>query len=259
MNDLSKQQLILLALLVSFVTSLATGIVTVCLMDQAPAGVTRTVSQVIEKTIREVAPQSAAVAESAPAPAQAVAEAVRTASASLVVVEDAGSKAALGLGLVVTGSGDIITVKKVTASARDYAALLPDGTVLPVSVTMSQDNGDIVFLAPSVETKPKISFAPAILADSISLGDGAISLSGTSTLALGQGLIDGAGSASTSALLDGSSSPITVSMGPEAAPEGSFLFDMSGRVLGVMAGAPKSGSEAVFYPISAVKAAIETR
>ena len=51
MNDMTKHQLVLLVLLVSFVTALVTGIVAVTLINQAPAPITQTIQRVIEKTI----------------------------------------------------------------------------------------------------------------------------------------------------------------------------------------------------------------
>ena len=63
MHDLNNTQLILLALLVSFVTSIATGIVTVTLLDQAPPAVTQTINRIVERTIEVAAPR-----ESQPAP-----------------------------------------------------------------------------------------------------------------------------------------------------------------------------------------------
>lgn len=53
-KDLNKSQLILLAVLLSFITSIATGITTVTLMQQAPASVTVPVNRVIRQTVEKI-------------------------------------------------------------------------------------------------------------------------------------------------------------------------------------------------------------
>ena len=58
-KDLTKTQLILLAVLLSFVTSIATGITTVTLMQQAPNAVTVPITQIVRETVETIAPKTA--------------------------------------------------------------------------------------------------------------------------------------------------------------------------------------------------------
>ncbi|MBY0376381.1 hypothetical protein K2P96_00155 [Patescibacteria group bacterium] len=53
-KDLNKSQLILLAILLSFITSIATGITTVTLMQQAPTSVTTPINNVVRQTIEKI-------------------------------------------------------------------------------------------------------------------------------------------------------------------------------------------------------------
>lgn len=55
-KDLNKTQLILLAILLSFITSIATGIVTVTLMQQAPTAIIQPINRVVQQTIEKVVP-----------------------------------------------------------------------------------------------------------------------------------------------------------------------------------------------------------
>lgn len=53
-RELDKKQLILLTLLITFVVSIATGIVTVSLMNQVPKSVLQPINNVIERVIEKV-------------------------------------------------------------------------------------------------------------------------------------------------------------------------------------------------------------
>lgn len=53
-KELNKPQLILLAILLSFVTSIATGITTVTLMEQAPSSVTTPINRIVKQTVEKI-------------------------------------------------------------------------------------------------------------------------------------------------------------------------------------------------------------
>lgn len=54
-EDLSKTQLLLLTILVNFVTAIATAVMTVTLLDEAPPTVTQTVNRIIDRTVETAA------------------------------------------------------------------------------------------------------------------------------------------------------------------------------------------------------------
>lgn len=53
-KELNKSQLILLAILLSFITSIATGIVTVTLMQQAPVSITTPINRIVQQTVEKI-------------------------------------------------------------------------------------------------------------------------------------------------------------------------------------------------------------
>jgi hypothetical protein len=53
-KDLNKPQLIMLAILLSFITSIATGITTETLMQQAPASVTVPINRIVKQTVEKI-------------------------------------------------------------------------------------------------------------------------------------------------------------------------------------------------------------
>jgi len=143
MEDLTKTQLILLALLVSFITSIATGIVTITLVDQAPPGVTQTINRVVERTVEKVVPgQSASVVTKETTVVikeeNLIIDAVDKNSKSVVRVGleglDGEFGSTLGIGVVVSGDGLIVTDSLNLTESNDYLIKTSSGRVHSVSV-----------------------------------------------------------------------------------------------------------------------------
>lgn len=249
MNDLSKQQLILLALLVSFVTSLFTGIVTVSLMDQAPQGITRTITQVIQKTVATAVPTDNNPASVSIAVDDQVADATDAVTPSIVRLRDGDTGPVVALGLIVSPTGTLMTDKSIIDGLNYPEAVFPDGHASPITVTRFQIEGDIAFLSPAIPlTSPAkpISFSGAAR-----LGSSIWSLTGTSTYVLSQGIVR-----ELDPMASSSSSFIHTTIPEKKVLPGAPLFDATGSIVGIETDSLSDASGATFYPIRAAKDAV---
>lgn len=254
MDHLSKQQLVLLALLVSFVTSLATGIFTVSLMGQMPKGVTQTIQQVVE---RIVTPQDAAVTNSAPlviSTEDKVTAAITQVSKSIVKLRSMGSDTVVGLGLIISKNGVIIADKDTLSKLVGFEAVFADGSHSMMTIIQSQINGDVVFLVPNITATS--TFTPISFAHTPKLGQTVLALSGINSPVLSQGIV-------SRTLLDNinpdGSQPALVdtSIPANKIIPGSPLFNLDGEVIGINTKTVSKDSDtAAFYPIMQLKGAI---
>ncbi len=209
MEQLTKQQIVLVTLLVSFVTSIATGIVTVALMDQAPPGVTQTINRVVERTIEKVVPapnqQTAAVVTKETIVVKEddlVVKAVEQNGKSIVSIivvtgeSEHTKETFVGNGLIVGKDGMIATDASLADSVLDEAgnpipqtfkAILSDGTALPIRALPAEASSGIALFRPVLADLPaqagktnSPTFVPAKLADasSLKLGQTIVALGG---------------------------------------------------------------------------------
>ncbi len=256
-EHLSKWQVVMLTLLVSFVTSIATGIVTVSLMDQAPPIVAATVNRVIEKTVETVtaAPvgQPAAAATTVVtkektivvSESEQIAKAVDGVSPSIVrIYSSAEEPVFLGLGVVMDSGGTIMTDSSAIDERPEAVLALPDSTRVRAFVTRRDPEHGIAYLKTSTtteaETQKTISWKPVGIASvKPVLGATAVALSGKSVARIASGLV--------TALLQGDTGTvIDTNIADASIMAGSPLVDTSGNLIGVSTGVSRAASSQGF-------------
>lgn len=278
MESLNKQQLILLALLVSFVTSMATGIVTVSLMNQAPPAVTQTINRVVEKTIERVvtepANQSAAVATKETVVVKAddlVIEAIEKNEKSLVRIKEVTGEGEArrenfaALGLIVSRDGLIVTDLSVAyrksaetgvAVPESYLGVLPDGRRVSLNIAYSDQVSGLIFFQPFLQDREKgtIKFLPPQFGSAeLKLGQAVVALSGDEGNSVSTGIISNIAAKTAVRTSDTAGVKEHIAIKTDIRSSdlvlGSVLLNLSGEVIGINAGTAAGGNRNTFLPI----------
>src|SRR3989344_1513902 len=198
MEHLNKQQLILLALLISFVSSIATAIVTVTLMQQAPPIVQQGINQVVQKTIEKIIPiKGPTVTETRIVNQEDLIVAVISKNTDTVVAISTGADPATGLagdkmgtGVFLTDDGYIVT-DGVVADVPEavFFAQTTDGKIYELTKVL--EGKGVVIFKPVAREKEKLSkFTPVSFGDAnqVKVGQFAISLGDLASTGIVSGL-----------------------------------------------------------------------
>jgi len=265
MEQLSKSQIVLLTLLVSFVTSIATGIVTVSLMEQAPPVVAQTVNRVIERTIETVAPASQSAGAGVTRTVvvretELISQAVAQISPSIVRLYASTSEAApfLGLGIVLSAEGSVATDASSLGEADEVAISLSDGT--RVRAVLDSRNKELGLAFLQATSSAAISWKPATLAGGNPiLGQTVVALSGRTVVRVEDGIVTallplGEGETSVGTVID-------TNISADAILDGTPLMNTDGEVMGVSTSVSRASSSKGFLASSALmkKSEVESK
>ncbi len=247
LEKLTKHQIILLTLLVALVTSIATGIVTVSLMDQQPQGITRTINQIVERTVQTVVPaaeNTAAVAATVTTKTVVVrnddltAQSIAAVQKSIVRITVKGGEELVARGVIVDSTGTTLTDSDslVASGATSFDAILSDGTRVPISNVNDATSSAIAIV--TVLSGTSTAAAPAVLMDSnkLQLGQSIIRIGGKGVDTVGQGVI---------ATLPSKHNPGIIETSVTSVTPGSLIMDIFGNVIAIATTA--SLSEGSYY------------
>lgn len=244
-EKLTKHQIVLLTLLVSFMTSIATGIVTVSLMNQAPPEVSRTINQIVERTIEKVVPaelpaisksQGAAVVTKETTVVvkddDAVAKSIALAQKGMVRIVSVNDKdTLLARGIIVDQKGIVLSDRKILESSGtlQFMAYLPDGSLVPAEmrVPFATSTVAILDLKLSTTTAP---FTPIAFADltKLKLGQSVIRIGGSGGDTIDVGVVAKLPSAMSGAHKD------LIEASVVSSTPGSVLLTIFGEAIGIV-------------------------
>ncbi len=276
LEELNKTQIVLLTLLVSFITSIATGIVTVSLIDQAPPGFTQTVNRVVERTVEKVVPTQVPGTNTVTKETTVVVKeedlittSIDSVASSIVsirhdVMGDDGTprNVFLGWGMLLSTDGLLSTDSSFVSDGTKYEVITADEKVWKATPVIQDESRGVAILKIEVATPTgtpasSLSKFKAVKTSPISgtrLGQTVIAFGGTEKRSVAVGII---GSFITMGAEVGTSTPQKKIVGIEISPgnpvegTGGPLATIFGEVVGMKVG--KEGGRATYVPIDVVK------
>jgi hypothetical protein len=272
MESLNKSQLILLVLLVSFVTSIGTGVMTTALLQQAPVEITKTINQVVEKTIEKVVPEKVTGMLSSQGNKEVTTVVVKEEDQiiaaidknvkSIVRVNERDSQGNTvgfyGIGLVVSRDGQVVANKRTITAGNVYFGTFSDGTNIELNPLGVDKKTNFIVFVPLKPNQIKVAFTPASFGErEPQLGQSVISLGGDTDNAVAVGRVSFLSVKETT--LASTTTKTLVSIDTDIQSRdivlGSPLFSFSGDIVGIQMNNenPKS-----FSPISLLRKELST-
>lgn len=246
MEDLNKNQIVLLTVLISFVTSIATGIITTTLLQEAPVEVTRNINRIVEKTIETVttpvtpsAPQKEITTVIVKEEDQIISSIDKNKNSIVRIKENnplTKETSFYGMGIVLSKDGTIATDRKTVSLAYVYTATLNDGTNIKIVPEGVEKQTNFILFKAELPEKSTLTFSPASLSSTEpKLGQTLISLGGDISNAVSVGRIlsldikdTTVGSTTTKTLIS-----IDTDVSSKDLVTGSPVFNLSGDIIGI--------------------------
>ncbi len=245
MEDLNKNQIILLSILISFVTSIATGIMTATLLQQAPVEVTRNINSIVEKTIETVIPATPTTREKEVTTVvvkeeDRVIDSINKNVKSIVRIKEKNPftdvTSFYGIGIIITKEGLIATDRKTVSNTNIYTAMLSDGAIVEIVPQGIDKQTNFILFKATLPEKSEVVFSPGALSDSdAKLGQTLIALGGevANAVTVGRAISfdtkqTGTGTTTSSVIVE-----INTDVATKDLVTGSPLFNLSGDIIGI--------------------------
>lgn len=260
LERLTKSQIVLLTLLVSFVTSIATGIVTVSLMEDAPPTITQTVNRIVERTVETVSPsQPAAVAttiekEVLVSESEQFARAIERVAPSVVRVYAPGKDASgndtrvfVGHAIVVSRDGALLADASLPESS--LTVLRSDSIEIPVNVAVRPEGSPLIRLQASVPAESNLSWEPATFSqEKVRLAAPMVAIGGRTGTRVAQGIVTSFGGPEK----DGAPSYVETDIASDIVAVGSPLVGIDGSVRAIVTSGSREAAPGAFLALWAV-------